>query len=303
MLSLSRNTHVRDAMLSWSATRSMVQRYVAGETVESAVSTAQSLHDGGMKVTLDYLGEDVTEAAQAEIVKGKYLDLLASLQERGLTEDGNVEVSVKLTALGSCLDQDVAEQNLRAICQAAADVGTTVTVDMEDHTLTDDTLQMVRKLRTEFPWLGAVLQSYLHRTLTDCEQMSGPQTRTRLCKGAYNEPATVAFQKPHDVDTNYVRCLSALMAAEGLPMVASHDPRLLAIAETLATHHHRSNDEWEVQMLFGVRPDEQRRLAALGRTVRVYVPFGDDWYGYLTRRLAERPANMMLFMRSLVGSK
>ena len=172
---------------------------------------------------------------------------------------------------------------------------------MEDHTTTDSTLRVLGELRQDFPDTGAVLQSYLHRTEGDCRELATAGSRVRLCKGAYDEPASVAYPSKRDVDLSYVRCLKVLMAGEGYPMVASHDPRIVEIAGALAARHGRGPATFEYQMLYGIRPNEQRRLAREGATVRVYVPFGTQWYGYLMRRLAERPANVVFFLRSLVS--
>ncbi|HEY2724192.1 MAG TPA: proline dehydrogenase family protein, partial [Pseudonocardiaceae bacterium] len=218
--------------------------------------------------------------------------------DRGLA--GGAEVSVKLSAVGQALDEPMALDNARAICEAAAAAGTTVTLDMEDHTTTDATLSTVRELRADFPRVGAVLQAYLHRTEGDCAELSGPGSRVRLCKGAYQEPASAAYQDPDEVDRSYVRCLRILMSGQGHPMVATHDPRLIGIAADLAARADRGPGEFEYQMLHGVRPDEQVRLAGTGATVRVYVPFGAQWYGYLMRRLAERPANVAFFARAVL---
>jgi proline dehydrogenase len=196
----------------------------------------------------------------------------------------------------------IALENARAICVAAERAGTTVTFDMEDHTTTDRTLETVRTLREDFPWVGAVLQAYLHRTEADCRDLAGEGSRVRLCKGAYKEPASVAHQSGEDVDLAYVRCLKILMAGDGYPMVASHDPRLVEIAQALASHHGRNPDSYEFQMLLGIRTNEQKRIADRGHQMRVYVPFGEDWYGYLVRRMAERPANLQFFLRSLAGN-
>ena len=185
--------------------------------------------------------------------------------------------------------------------QAAEDAGTTVTLDMEDHTTTDSTLSILAELRRDFPETGAVLQSYLHRTESDCRDLATAGSRVRLCKGVYKEPASVAYQDAEDVDLSYVRCLKVLMAGEGYPMVASHDPRLIDIARALASRQGREPDSYEFQMLYGIRPDEQTRIADRGHQMRVYVPFGEEWYGYLMRRMAERPANLTFFLRSLVS--
>ncbi len=219
----------------------------------------------------------------------------------GLTK--NAEVSVKLSAVGQALPGDgekIALENARTICLAARNAGTTVTLDMEDHTTTDSTLGILRELRQDFPETGAVLQAYLRRTESDCRDLAYAGSRVRLCKGAYKEPESVAFQGKAEVRLSYVRCLKALMAGDGYPMVATHDPKLIEIAAALVDANHREKGTYEYQMLFGIRPDEQKRLAANGEKVRVYVPYGDQWYGYLMRRLAEKPSNLGFFARSLL---
>ncbi|MET9227556.1 proline dehydrogenase family protein [Lentzea sp. NPDC003310] len=299
LLLASRSAGARKLVESTPLTRPVVERFVAGADVDSAIrATAEVVGDGRL-VTLDHLGEDTFEEAQAGATVEAYLTLLARLEAQGLTE--GAEVSVKLSAVGQSLPVDgekIALENARRICAAAAVVGTTVTLDMEDHTTTDSTLGILRELRVDFPWVGAVLQAYLKRTEQDCRDLAHAGSRVRLCKGAYQEPASVAYQDKHDVDLSYVRCLKILMAGEGYPMVASHDPRLIAIAADLASA--RSKDSYEFQMLYGIRPEEQRRIAAEGNRMRVYLPYGDEWYGYFMRRLAERPANVAFFARSLL---
>ncbi len=282
----------------------IVSRYVAGETPDEAVQVTARLEDRGLLVTLDHLGEDTLDASQAEGVRDAYLELLRQLTEAELTV--GAEVSVKLSALGQALPGDgekIALENARAICAAADAAGTTVTLDMEDHTTTDSTLSILRELRTDYPSTGAVLQSYLHRTEADCRDLAYAGSRVRLCKGAYKEPASVAFEGKGEVDRSYVRCLKVLMGGAGYPMVATHDPRLIEIAGALAVKHGRAPGSYEYQMLYGIRPHEQRRLASAGEKVRVYVPYGHDWYGYLVRRLAERPANVTFFLRSLMSKR
>ena len=173
------------------------------------------------------------------------------------------------------------------------------TVDAEDHTTTDRRCPIVRDLRVDFPWLGVVLQAYLRRTLGDCEQFAATGARVRLCKGAYDEPASVAYRDHAAVTESYLRCLRVLMAGSGYPMVASHDPQIIAAVSALARDSGRSAGDFEYQMLYGIRDGEQRRLADAGNQVRVYVPFGTQWYGYFMRRLAERPANLAFFLRAL----
>ncbi len=281
--------------------KGIVRRFVAGSGVADALRASRELADDGLAISLDYLGEDTLTAEQATATKDQYLTLLGRLREAGLTPAA--EVSVKLSALGQKVDDRMAYDYAHAICDAAAAAGTTVTLDAEDHTTTDSTLEILAELRKDHPSTGAVLQAYLRRTEGDCRELAGPGSRVRLCKGAYAEPESVAFQSTLDVDKSYVRCMNILMSGDGYPMVATHDPRLIAIAEDRARWFDRASDEYEFQMLYGVRPEEQARLAGNGHTVRVYVPFGDQWYGYLMRRLAERPANLAFFGRALASRK
>jgi proline dehydrogenase len=303
LLQAARSTRIRDLVQAAPVTRDVVRRYVAGTEAFDAVRVCADLVSSGRTVTLDHLGEDTTDLATARAVRDAYRQVLASLSDAGLTDGGRVEVSVKLSAVGQALGKDgekIALEHAHDICVAAAEAQTTVTLDMEDHTTTDSTLAVLRELRQDYPWVGAVLQAYLRRTEGDCKDLSGPGSRVRLCKGAYSEPATVAF-RGNDVELSYVRCLKVLLGGEGYPMVASHDPRLIDLAGALAVKHHRQPGSYEYQMLYGVRPAEQQRLADLGETVRVYVPYGTQWYGYLMRRLAERPANLAFFVRSMAS--
>jgi proline dehydrogenase len=280
----------------------IVARYVAGESADDAVRTAGELHDDGLLVSLDHLGEDTQDRAQADANTDAYLHVLRRLAATGLTS--TAEISVKLSAVGQALPgtgRKIALDSARTICNAARNAGTTVTLDMEDHTTTDSTLEILHELRQDFPETGAVLQSYLYRTEADCRDLAYDGSRVRLCKGAYNEPESVAYQERIDVDRSYVRCMKVLMRGNGYPMLATHDPRLLRIAGALAARFGRSPGTYEYQMLYGIRPGEQRRLAEVGERVRVYVPYGDQWYGYLMRRLAERPANVTFFLRSLMS--
>jgi proline dehydrogenase len=278
-------------------TRNVVNRFVAGTDTDDALRATRDLVGHGLAVTLDHLGEDTTTPAQAEATRDEYLGLLAALAGAELTPAA--EVSVKLSALGQVFDEKVAELHARAICGRASETGTTVTLDMEDHTTTDSTLEIVARLRGDFPTVGVALQAYLRRTEADCRELATPGSRIRLCKGAYHEPESVAYQSRLDVDKSYVRCMNILMSGEGYPMIATHDPRLVAIGEDRARWFDHSPDEFEFQMLYGVRPEEQRRLVNDGYTVRVYVPYGLQWYEYLMRRLAERPANMVFLARAL----
>jgi proline dehydrogenase len=300
LLTLSRSTRIRHLVETAPISRNVVSRFVAGTSAAEAVAACRHLVDSGRLASLDRLGEDTVERSQADATRDAYLTMLKLLADDGLTPAA--EVSVKLSAVGQSLPGDgeqFALDNALAICEAARHVGTTVTLDMEDHTTTDSTLGILRDLRRDFPDTGAVVQAYLRRTEADCRDLAYAGSRVRLCKGAYKEPASVAYQGKDDVDRSFVRCLKVLMAGEGYPMVASHDPRLVAITGDLVRRNGRAQGSYEYQMLYGIRPHEQQRLAAAGEKMRVYVPYGDEWYGYLVRRMAERPANLVFFLRSL----
>ncbi|HEY8827214.1 MAG TPA: proline dehydrogenase family protein [Jatrophihabitantaceae bacterium] len=309
ILAASRNRRVEHLVTTAPISRTVVRRFVGGPDTASAVAASRALIADGLTVTLDHLGEDTTERAHAQAVVDAYLDLLGALERAGLAErlgplTARSEVSVKLSAIGQALDGDgekIALEHARRICTEAHRIGATVTLDMEDHTTSDSTLGILAELRADFPDTAAVLQAYLRRTVGDCRDLATAGSRVRLCKGAYHEPESVAYQKREDVDRSYVRCLNVLLAGAGYPMFATHDPRLIAIGAERARFHGKGLDEFEFQLLYGIRPDEQRRLAAVGHTVRVYIPYGAQWYGYLVRRLAERPANLTFFARAVIS--
>lgn len=304
LLAAARSPRVRRTVTGMTSTRKLVERFVAGESEAHAAAATRLLRETDRLVTIDYLGEDTTDPAQAAATVDHYRELLHTLAD--LPETGEtvrpLEVSLKLSALGQSLPrsgQAIALEHAHKICSAADAAGVWVTIDAEDHTTTDSTLAIVRELRHEFPWLGTVLQAYLHRTEDDCREFAGPGSRIRLCKGAYREPASVAFQSRAEVDASYLRCLDVLMHGRGYPMIATHDPAMIAAATDSARSAARAPGDFEFQMLYGIRDDEQRRLAAAGHRMRVYVPYGDEWYGYFMRRLAERPANLAFFLRAL----
>jgi proline dehydrogenase len=297
ILAAARSNRVERLVETAPVSRSIVRRFIAGEDAGEALQRTRELAGTGLAVTIDHLGEDTTNPAQAEATRNAYVALLEALHTAELTPAA--EVSLKLSALGQLLDEKVAYEHARAICAKASESGTTVTLDAEDHTTTDSTLEVLARLRGEFPTTGAVVQAYLRRTEADCRELAVAGSRVRLCKGAYKEPESVAYQGRLDVDKSYVRCLNVLMSGGGYPMIATHDPRLIAIGEDRAKWFDRSPDEFEFQMLYGVRPEEQLRLARLGYTVRVYLPYGTQWYAYMMRRLAERPANVGFLARAL----
>jgi proline dehydrogenase len=308
LLLLARSSHIKKLVTTMPVSAGIVRGYVPGETTDSAVDATAQLVGDGLSVTLDHLGEDIVDAEQAEAAVAAYRDVLEALAIRGLAR--RAEVSVKLSAIGQALPDTVAGgghkialENARAICRAARNAGTSVTLDMEDHSTTDATLAVLRDLRKDFPETGVAVQAYLHRTEADCRALAFEGSRVRLCKGAYNEPESVAFQDRLDVDRAFVRCLKILLAGQGYPMIASHDPRMIEIASSLVSRYGRAQGSYEFQMLYGIRPEEQRRLVESGETVRVYLPYGREWYGYLMRRLAERPQNLSVFLKSLVSKK
>jgi proline dehydrogenase len=308
ILAAGRRQTLRRAAERLPVTRRVVHRFVPGETIGSALNSVGALRASGRYVSIDYLGEDVTNADDADAAVRVYLDLIDELGRSGDPagpSGGDVsplEVSLKLSALGQSLERDgekIARENAWAICAAARRAGIWVTVDAENHTTTDSTLSIVRDLRADFPWLGTVLQAYLRRTPGDCAEFAASGARIRLCKGAYDEPASVAYLDDAEVTDSYLRCLRLLMVGCGYPMVASHDPAIIEAVPPIARESCRRAGDFEYQMLYGIRDDEQRRLADAGNRVRVYVPFGTQWYGYFLRRLAERPANLAFFLRAL----
>jgi proline dehydrogenase len=303
IMAAGRREGLRRAAEGLSVARRVVHRFVPGETIDSALDSVAALRQSGRYVSIDYLGEDVSDTDGADAAVRTYLDLIEKLGGSGhFTGIRPLEVSVKLSALGQALERDgekIARENAWSICDAAQRAGVWVTVDAENHTTTDSTLSIVRDLRAEFPWLGTVLQAYLRRTLGDCEEFAASGARIRLCKGAYDEPASVAYRGNAEVTDSYLACLRVLMAGSGYPMVASHDPAIIGAVPDIVNESGRSTGEFEYQMLYGIRDDEQLRLAAAGDQVRVYVPFGTQWYGYFMRRLAERPANLTFFLRAL----
>ncbi|POX98539.1 proline dehydrogenase [Mycobacterium kansasii] len=305
LLAAGRSDRLRLMTGRSSVTRRVVRRFVPGETLDSVLEVVAALRDSGRYVSIDYLGENVTDTDGAAATVRAYLDLLDALGRRADTAFDGVrplEVSVKLSALGQALDRDgpkIALDNARTICERAEQVGVWVTVDAEDHTTTDSTLSISGDLRVDFGWLGTVVQAYLRRTLADCRELASVGARVRLCKGAYDEPTAVAYRDGAEITDSYLRCLHVLLSGSGYPMVASHDPAIIGAAVGMAAEGRRTARDFEFQMLYGIRDDEQRRLATAGNQLRVYVPFGGQWYGYFMRRLAERPANLAFFLRAL----
>ncbi|MGN9843777.1 proline dehydrogenase family protein [Nonomuraea sp. H19] len=288
LLAVSKSERAERVIATSPLTRDVVRRYVA----DDVGAVIGELTRNGLLVTVDHLGEEVTDRAQTEETVREHLSLLRLLP-------AGADVSVKLTALGLRLSEQLALENAAVICRAAAAGDVTVTLDAEEHDTIPGLHAVHAALRREHPDVGVVVQAYLPDALDRCEKLGG--ARVRLCKGAYTAPG--AYTKPADIDRAFVRCLKVLMAGTSYPMVATHDPKLVRIASTLAVLDGRDATGFEYQMLYGVRPDEQARLAARGAQMRVYVPYGADWYPYLMRRLAERPRNLAFFLRSLLSRR
>ncbi|WP_149549988.1 proline dehydrogenase family protein [Streptomyces marokkonensis] len=301
ILAASRSDRMRRLISAAPVTKQVVDRFIPGETVDEILPIIQELTGNGLELTMDVVGEDITTPEQAAAARDAYLELIDRL--RPLELGSRAEMSVKLSMFGQALPggHELALANVRPVVEAAAEIGTTVTLDAEDHTTLDSMFAIHEELRKDVPQTGCVIQAYLFRTEEDARRLAAAGSRVRLVKGAYKEPAEVAHQQKHEIDKAYVRILRTLMEGEGYPMIGSHDPRLISIAQELARTAGRKPDEYEFQMLYGIRGDEHLRLAAEGHRMRVYTAYGTDWYGYFMRRLAEKPANLSFFLRSMIS--
>ena len=295
-LSLSHRNSVARLAVSSPLTRPVVARFVAGESLEEALAAIAALDRAGLRTTVDVLGESVTSPELAAAAVDRYLATIAALSRNGL--DPNV--SVKLTQMGLEIDRDLCRANVMRIVEAARGVGGFVRIDMEDHTRTDATLETWRDAHAAYPQVGVVIQSALRRSSADVDAIIALGGRVRLCKGAYDEPSSVAYRTKAAVDANYARLMARLLKADVHPALATHDPALIARAIEIVEGERIGRDRFEFQMLYGVRRDLQRRLVDRGYTVRVYVPYGREWYPYFMRRLAERPANVGFMLRAIV---
>jgi proline dehydrogenase len=295
VLAVTERSITRKMITDTAVGRAVARRFVAGDTLESAVSVTEGLNDMGMHVSLDHLGEHVSEIEEAETARDFYLACLDEISDHRL--DANI--SIKLTQLGMGLDNDAAARNLDMIAAAAFAAGTTVTVDMEESDHTQATIDLYVEAQKKHGNLGIAVQSYLRRTIDDLDRIIPLGGHIRLCKGAYAESEIVAYQSEGEVDASFDRLGALLMESpEVKPAIASHDDARLTKLLTASTNR---TGPWEFQMLYGVRRDRQAELVAMGHEMRVYVPYGQAWYPYLTRRMAERPANVLFFVRALVG--
>ncbi|MEV7546810.1 MULTISPECIES: proline dehydrogenase family protein [unclassified Streptomyces] len=300
ILAASRSDKMRRIVSAAPVTKPVVNRFIPGETVDQVIPIVEELTRKGLEVTLDVVGEDITAVEQSHAARDAYLELIERLKELELGE--SVEMSVKLSMFGQALEggHELALANVRPVVEAAAAIGTTVTLDAEDHTTLDSMFAIHEELRRDFPQTGCVIQAYLFRTEADARRLAAAGSRVRIVKGAYKEPAEVAYQDKAEIDKAYVRIMRILMEGDGYPMIGSHDPRLISIAQELARQAGRKLDEYEFQMLYGIRSEEHLRLASEGHRMRVYTAYGTDWYGYFMRRLAEKPANLLFFLRSMI---
>jgi proline dehydrogenase len=296
LISLSRRRAVARLAVRSPLTRPVVARFVAGETLDQALPAIAALGRAGLRTTVDVLGESVTSPELAAAAVDRYLATIAALSERGL--DPNV--SLKLTQMGLDIGRDVCQANVMRIVEAVRGVSGFVRFDMEDHTQTDATLEIWRAAHEAYPQVGVVIQSALRRSSADVDSIIAAGGRIRLCKGAYDEPGSVAYRNKTAVDANYARLMERLLVADAYPALATHDPKLIAKAIEIAESGGIGRDRFEFQMLYGIRRDLQRTLVDRGYTVRIYVPYGQEWYPYFMRRLAERPANVGFMLRAIV---
>ena len=299
-LMLSTNAVVRNFVVKFQLTRRVTRRFVAGETLEEAIEVVRKLNQQKIDVTFDQLGESVTTEAEARATKDGYLRALDAIAAAKVSS----EVSVKLTAMGLDLGADLCMANMREILTRAKAIGTAVTIDMEDSAHTQVTLNIFKTMREEFDNVGIVLQAYLYRSEADARALTGMGAAVRLCKGAYKEPANLAFPAKKDVDANYLKLAEIFFQASGNGKrpyleLATHDEKIIRWAEEYTTQNKIGHDRFEFQMLYGIRSDLQRRLVADGYKMRVYVPYGTHWYPYFMRRLAERPANVIFLVSNL----
>jgi proline dehydrogenase len=294
-LFLSRQKVLRRWLETSSLARRLSTRFVAGETLEQALSVGRKLNAEGITVTLDHLGESVTSLAEAAEARDVYLRAQKAIQEGGI--QGNV--SLKLTQFGLDLCEAECHDNVAQLVHQAAKMGSFVRVDMESSEYTDRTLKLVRELHSQCGAVGIVIQAYLHRSKADIEDLCARQIRVRLCKGAYLEPASVAFPDKAEVDRNFVELMQILLDRGAYPAIATHDEKMIEATKAFASGRNLARDAFEFQMLYGIRRDLQRKLVAEGYRLRLYVPFGKAWYPYYMRRLAERPANVFFILRNL----
>jgi proline dehydrogenase len=295
LLELATSSRLRRWVTSNGTTRRWAQRFVPGEELTQAIEAARSCNRDGMTVSLDHLGENVLTAEDAQRARVSYTDAL----DRIAAENVDSNVSLKLTHLGLDLGEEFCAEQLAIVTERAADLRNFVRVDMEGSAYTDRTLQIVRRVRAETESVGTVIQAYLYRSEQDIRNLLDIGCRVRLVKGAYKEPPQIAFPRKKDVDANFVKLMKILLPSGMYHAIATHDPDMIEATIQLAAEQGITKDKFEFQMLYGIRTDLQARLACQGYRVRVYIPFGHDWFPYFMRRLAERPANLLFFAKNV----
>ncbi|MHB1417497.1 MAG: proline dehydrogenase family protein [Chloroflexota bacterium] len=296
LLYMSQRKTVKHAIMAVPLSRRVALRFVAGDTLEDAIDTIGALNRAGIRVTLDHLGENVSDVEATKRAADSYVEALHRIAVSRV--DGNV--SVKLTQMGLDISYDLCQENVGRILEAASAMGNFVRIDMESHEYVDRTLQMYAELRARgYENVGVVIQSYLYRSEEDVDTLLKQGARVRLVKGAYNEPASVAYPHKRDVDANFLRLAAKLLEGGNYPAIATHDEKIIKWTKRFAAEHAVEPRRFEFQLLYGVRRDLQERLANEGYNVRAYVPYGNDWYGYLMRRIAERPANLFFVLGNL----
>ncbi len=296
LLYLAQNPRLKDFVTHNRVGRSAARRFVAGETLEEAIEATHALNQRGIQVALDLLGENVTDAQEAQAATHDYIQALHLIRKANV--DANI--SVKLTALGLDISHDLCCENLCTLLDCARDLNIFICVDMEGSLYTERTVDITLHMHERYDMVGTVMQSYLYRSHKDTEQLIAQGVRIRLVKGAYREPENVAYQEKYDVDKSYLRLTEMLLARGNFPAIASHDEHIIAAACKYARDHGISKSSFEFQMLYGIRRDLQEKLVKQGYNMRVYVPYGSQWYPYLMRRMAERPANLMFFMSNIL---
>jgi proline dehydrogenase len=297
LLYLSEQKRLQESILRLKLARKLSRRFVAGESLDEAIQVTRDLNARGMDVTLDHLGESVEHEDQAYQATDDYIAIL----ERIDSQKVRTGISIKLTQIGLAIDHDLCRRNLRRIAEAARDHSRFVRIDIEGSDYVQSTLDLFHGLAEEFKNLGAAVQSYLRRTEADVRELAARGASVRVCKGAYKEPPELAFQKKREVDASYVRLLEILMGSESPLAVATHDSRMIEAAKRLMGEHSNRQAPVEFQMLYGVRRDLQARLVEEGYRMRIYVPYGTEWYPYFMRRMAERPANLLFVLRAMKG--
>lgn len=295
LLYLSHHRGLRRVAETSSLARRLASRFVAGDTLADALRVCTKIREQGITATLDYLGENVTSLEEAAACRDVYCRMLRSMKAAGLEPN----VSLKLTQFGLDLSPEACEANVAQLVHTAADTAGFVRVDMESSEYTDRTLALVTRLHARFGACGTVIQAYLRRSAGDVTCLSRDRIRVRLCKGAYLEPPEVAFPNKRDVDRNYLELARTLLADGQYPAIATHDPKMIAGVKQFVSARGIARDRFEFEMLYGIRRDLQRQLVLDGYRLRVYIPFGEAWYPYFMRRLAERPANLVFLLKNL----